>query len=114
MDFAKYVSMPSQKALYFCPARDLEDQFEGAYGRCVGAVTLHDIRSRADVKLIRLARRRADRMRDETTVNSWSLGKSESAAMWGLYLGSGLGIAVRSTVGRLCDSLSDLDTEPLF
>jgi len=42
-------------------------------------------------------------------VNCWDGGDDESLAMWSLYAGLDSGVAIRSTVGDLIDSIGDLD-----
>lgn len=41
-----------------------------------------------------------------TFIHCWHSGHTESMAMWNSYAGRGAGVAVRSTVGALCDSLN--------
>lgn len=53
---------------------------------------------------------RISHLRETTYVSCWSLGKSESYPLWKIYLDGSLnGVAIRTTVGRLHNSLKDSD-----
>ena len=84
MDFTKYVSMLHRGALFFTRADLLPDQFEGL---------------RAPRRQAR--REEQQRLREQVCLSSWHRNEHESAAMWRIYLSSGEGVALRSSVVRL-------------
>jgi hypothetical protein len=89
MDFTKYVAMLHRHALFFSRADQLPDPFEGASGRRV-------VRHLGDESA---ARRRV-------FLSCWHQNAHESAAMWRIYLTSGEGVALRSSIARLEDAFS--------
>jgi hypothetical protein len=45
------------------------------------------------------------RLRKRTFVNCWHMNEHEPASMWAQYVRQGVGVALRSTVGRLMDAV---------
>jgi len=108
MDFTKFVSLLDHEALYFARADQLGDPFEGSY-----TPVNQEMRPLwAEAQGLPLdvfddlehARRMSPLL---TFISAWHLNNIESAAMWSLYLRSSEGIAIRTTFGRLCESLAD-------
>jgi hypothetical protein len=108
IDFTKLVSMLVTRTLFFCRSDLLDDRFEGSMPQA-NARASHDVRIRVPA---------ADGGRDEvglaewrsalpkrTYINSWSIGRYESVALWRLYVGERDGVALRSSFGRLTRSL---------
>jgi hypothetical protein len=130
IDFTKLMSMLVNRTFFFCRSDLLDDRFEGSMSR---ANLLERERQRAegaDEAAAQLWAELASRHRAEprrTYVNSWSMGRHESVALWRLYVGDREGIAIRSTFGRLARSLEaeprpvhigavhyiDYDTDPI-
>lgn len=92
MDFTKYVAMLHGEGLFFARADEMPDPFEGRYGRG----------RRPDQRGLQAAQS----LRERVLLSCWHENENESAAMWRIYLSGEDGIAIRSTVARLCDSLS--------
>lgn len=106
MDFTKFISLLSKKALFFPRADNLGDPFEGSFPKInikkrkgalttlsgPGLITLSDFYKRF-LKC--------------TAINSWHINNDESDAMWKLYIKGGGGISIQSTVGRLKNCLKD-------
>ncbi|NUP07319.1 MAG: hypothetical protein HOW73_14795 [Polyangiaceae bacterium] len=88
MDFTKYVSMLHRGALYFARADQLPDPFEGVGRRTRRGA--HDAGSRRQ---------------DRVFLNCWHQNEHESAAMWRIYLSSQEGVAIRTSVKRLQETL---------
>jgi hypothetical protein len=114
MDLTKFLSLLDQKALFFCRADLLGDSFEGSYPK--GAAVEGDldvgfsaaINAKEAVESIITAMSMAEERKHArlfVLVNCWHIGSHESAAMWNLYLRSGEGIAIKSTVEGLTNSL---------
>jgi hypothetical protein len=109
-------SLLESSSVYFVSAREFDDQFESSVtapeyknrlrGFPHGSVDLDLFEphvSKAFQELTRL-----------TKVNCWHQNDGESAAMWKLYLPTGKGVAVRSTVGALMSSLREFRLKPEY
>jgi hypothetical protein len=114
MDLAKFLSALDRESLFFCRADLLGDLFEGSYprGAAVEAgleqAIATSINAKNAVESIIETTATAEarkQVRPAVLVNCWHIGGHESAAMWKLHLRSGEGIAIKSTVERLINSL---------
>lgn len=108
MDLAKFVSLVSRPALYFSAAAELGDPYEGALPKKAitdrkktlgtapgpGGLTADEM-----ISNMRRASLRA------VIVSCWHMSDDESAFMWDLYADKG--IAVKTTMRRLRDSITD-------
>ncbi len=116
MDFTKLVSILDQEALYFARTDTFEDPFEGSSPRSnilARQIVPPNVPPGGEASyLTQMARMGEfmDNLRKHVFVSCWHLNESESAAMWKLYLKSGEGIAIQSTVGRLKSALQPADT----
>lgn len=130
MDFVKYVSLLSKRALYFCRADYLGDDFEGAYGlaskksnwdnqvleffknaianppkghKCI--YNQHEIQSKAKSLLSDFEKGRT-KQREFTFISCWHENEHESEAMWRLYSCYMKNVvAIRTNHGCLYESL---------
>jgi len=114
MSLDKFVSLLQRRALFFCRSDRFEDRFEGSYPR---GASIEDALAQMDVTFIGdpdLPKRRelAEQMlrsrrqsREAFLVSCWHINEHESTAMWKLYAQSNNGIAIKSTVGKLKDSI---------
>lgn len=93
MDLARFLELLESQALFFGSAAGMRDPWEGAFGP--GSTVDPDYVEHLKVM----------RTREMTYLNCWSVGEVESAALWDLYQRDGKGVAVRSTWGRLTQSL---------
>ena len=104
MTFEKYVSLLDQRALFFPKVSALvkEDPFEGSLTKSVHSwlATLDDPT---------IFYKALCEYRNRVLVNCWHENAHESAAMWKLY---GNSVAIRTTCGRLRDSL--IDSQPAY
>lgn len=105
MDFTKYVDMLDSQTMYFTLANDLKDPYE---------CSLYPFLSRS----LRQSCENGDPMREDIKtmlnlfpkiffVNCWHISKTESAALWQIYLKSNEGIAIKTTVGFLKKAVSN-------
>ncbi len=107
MDFTKFVDMLEKESLFFSRLDLLADKFEGALPQGdVFPEKLLASAPEADGKrlaewLNSTTRSTAKNIRRAVFVNCWHRNKHESAAMWGLYLKSDEGIAIKSSFSRL-------------
>jgi hypothetical protein len=106
MDFPKFVYLLTTRRLYCSRIDRLEDAWEGWYP-AAPMQSSADSQDEAErtISLHGLARF-LEQFRREIFVNCWHMGRQESAAMWKIYTLLGQGIAIRSTVGRLKESLA--------
>ena len=101
MDFTKFVSMLSSRALFFSRADQFSDQWEGAK-------TVQNVLRRptvfggfaAEAPVFHRA------LRLHTFISCWHLSDIESAAMWKLYVSQNDGIAVQTTFAGLTQSFT--------
>ena len=114
MDFAKYVSLLEDRALFFVRADKLgDDPFEGAWSE-VNSTTLKlgkGLPTGSDLsnKLLawRLIASKAKEDRRFTLINCWHASDHESEAMWKLYSGIGYGLAIKTDFKTLVHSFTD-------
>jgi len=112
MDLAKFLDLITHKRIFFPNGSTLSDQYEGTMPEAV-------IESkRAELKASGLTGRdlneemfiykmyEADSMINLSLISCWTAEKEESYALWKIYLGGQkLGCAIKSTVGRLIESI---------
>lgn len=105
MDFTKFVSLLHSSALHFTRVDKLEDPFEGSFPRVNVRLRSKRFKGNMPPKDIKLLSEFYKQFVKHTFVSCWHLSKYQSAAMWKLYLQSNEGIAIRSTFGKLKESL---------
>jgi len=113
MDFTKFVAMLEDRALFFTNISTFTDSFEGF----LSTPTANDFRSVPDdIEPEEAARRREVGEynlsfmrwgRSLLYISSWHRNEHESAAMWRLYLKSGEGVAIQSTVAKMINSFEN-------
>jgi hypothetical protein len=122
MDFSKYVAILENRALYFSRYDKLDDPFEGAlseqnidtHAKGYTAMLFElgtdpqlldtDLDSYNHMILHHTQKRLLGNFHKERIflmINFWHMNHHESVAMWDLYVRTGEGIAVQSTIGRL-------------
>lgn len=111
MDFTKFLGLLETRHLHLAPLIKFNDPFEGHPPRSIVAA-YQDMAGKIEPEEI--ARRKAiiehnlKTFRDSRQLmfaSCWHMNETESAAMWSLYLRSGEGIAIRTTLDRLENSL---------
>lgn len=108
LDLAKLVALLKDRAIYLSRADRLEDPFEGSTTRLVTEErAAHLIEEGSSPKFAEAWSKALRETRSYTYVNCWHLSPYESAAMWSLYARQGLGVAIRSTIPRLTQTLTD-------
>jgi hypothetical protein len=120
MDFTKLVSLLQKRALFFPSARTLQkiDPWEGEYSK----KQLDNIRDYERYRLEREGKtvtyekikdwtdgweKRKQVDIDNSYISCWHYNSIESAAMWGLYLKSNEGVAIRTDIGSFKDSFKN-------
>lgn len=115
IDLTKLLWILQEEKLHFHLLAEFEeDNFEGTLPRATrdaARVSLEESDNIADNKILGLLNHSQDAARNLSQVNCWHAKDGESAAMWKLYSSSGRGVAIKSTVGNLMDSLSESKTD---
>ena len=103
LDFSKFVALLSSGTMWFARADQFEDQWEGHYPLAEGPEPTAErlLAAGHEPEIVRLHGNLRHTMRYMTYLSCWNQSSVESAAMWKLYLPSGSGVAIRSTVGRM-------------
>ena len=94
LDLPRFISVIQTRQLYFSQSSMMKDKWEGA-------VAGHDVHARVDARLMSMFNARQTHY-----LNCWYVSKFESAGMWDLYQHGSQGVAIRSTWGRLTDSIT--------
>ena len=111
LDLSKFAAMLVDSDLYFARADTLGDSFEGSYPvenrarRAEPYKVLGLPKSEVD-GLMALHADRAEKWPRLVFVSCWTMRDWESAALWKLYSSVDRGVAVRSTLRRLRESLT--------
>ena len=115
MSFAKFASTLHKGELFFPRATNLGDRFEGTLPQPHVDYWL-EVAKRSEVqdveRLYKFFRDTPSAMRPYHFISCWSENPDESAALWTYYTRGSETVAIRSTFGRLCDSLKD-ETKPV-
>jgi len=113
MDFTKFVAMLENKAIFFPNISSLPDPFEGFYTTptverfrgITEGIEPEEAARRREVGEHNLAMMKQGR--NLLYVSAWHINEFESAAMWELYLKSGEGVAIQSTVTNMIVSFNN-------
>lgn len=117
MDMEKYFDLITSEEIFLAAAAVMEDPWEGSTGpedeiarSLFVALAQAQLGSeeRAEEKIAQIEADRADDNR-RVFINCWHRSHYESAAMWSLYGPRGKGIAVHTSVKRLCTSIGNWD-----
>jgi hypothetical protein len=112
LDFSKFIDMLNRQKLYFPRLDKLDDPFEGV----CPLPSLDSIMKKLEIpfseeKTRGFQKHYSKYIKQTTAVNCWHLNSFESAVMWKMYVKSGEGIAIQSTVRRLKDSISNSEDD---
>ncbi|WP_430389597.1 hypothetical protein [Dyella sp. 20L07] len=98
MDFTKFISLLETRQLYFNRCDRFDDPYEGTVTRGTASLMRDQGQPEKDIAAyIEFSKV----WRQQMYVNCWSKSEYESAAMWGLYLQTTEGVAIRTTASRL-------------
>lgn len=106
MDFTQFVSLLENESLWFSRLDQFEDPFEGALPDAnISTFDIrykkHDLQIEGYKKYVEFTKS----LKKMIYSNCWHQNDRESAAMWKLYLEGPLGVAIKSTVDDLRDSI---------
>lgn len=100
LDLTKFMSLLERCELYFSPAENFADQFEGSWSRPSIEARQKNVDISAELSdFYRVFRK-------FVLINSWHMNEYESMAMWKIYLAAAEGVAIQSTVQRLEESFA--------
>ncbi|OHB63601.1 MAG: hypothetical protein A2Y76_02665 [Planctomycetes bacterium RBG_13_60_9] len=101
MNFERFKDLVEREALYFCAIDKLkkEDPYEGSQYAC-------KLLSQAPLLAAQQFAAQVSQCGPTIAVNCWHANESDSVAMWKIYAGQGKSVALRSSFGRLVESLS--------
>lgn len=94
IDFTKFVDLITSSNLFFCRADNFDDPFEGIFR----------LKDYEDTKGMFESEHLTKKF---YFLNCWHINQHQSDAMWRIFLKTGNGIAIKSTVGKIIDSLKD-------
>lgn len=108
MDLTKFISILDKNALFFTRADKLGDPFEGSSTEAIlksrSKSEIHSQKTGKRLPIKSISKNVIKSKILNTIVSCWHMNKSESAAMWRLYLASNEGIAIKSTYSRFIKS----------
>jgi hypothetical protein len=98
IDLAKFHDMLETSSLFFCRADKFSDPFEGSLPK-----REYDYRNKQG--FVEGFEQLHLKMKKFTLINCWHINENESDAMWRLYLKTNEGVAIQTTIGKLCFAL---------
>lgn len=113
LTFPKFINLISYGALWFCRLQHLIDEYEGQFPeKALSAMRdkneetkRHFPHPEHQKQIDEWPERNVSDGRSLTAVNCWFIGEHESEAMWNEYVGSSEGVAIRSTIGAVWNSV---------
>lgn len=101
MSLDKYIDLLYRKELFLCRLDKLIDPWEGSWSKQeIEESPYKEDDLKGPDGLIQEFKR-------WSFINCWHINKHESAAMWDLYSSRNAGIAIKTTIGKLKDSLKE-------
>lgn len=98
IDLPKFLSLIHTRELFFPPFKFLDDSYEGSMRWMLSESFIESFS--------KFTQDQYTYIRKYSFVSCWHANDYESAAMWKLYLSNNQGIAIKTTVGKLTNSLS--------
>ncbi|HEX2925421.1 MAG TPA: hypothetical protein VHP38_04070 [Ruminiclostridium sp.] len=107
-DLIKFLTLVNGE-LYFARADSFKDKYEGAIPKRTFQSLIEHFRACSGLKddeAIKLEFQNIfNEKKKKAAISCWHINDTESAAMWELYSKAGFGIAVKTTISRLTDSI---------
>ena len=107
MSFEKFVSILKTKSLFYTKAYKFEDTLEGIRPQLIMGAYKKALTCHAPEEHILGVIKILEIMRRHVMCNCWHQNEEESSAMWDNYSNHNSGIAIKTTVQKLKNSLSD-------
>jgi hypothetical protein len=110
ISFEKFLDLILTSEMFFTNLTRLTDKYEGTMFESNFQLAMNSAKKYDDYyqvkKEILEEQVEINNLRNYTLVNCWTLKRHESFALWKIYVGSGPGIAVRTTVSNLINSIN--------
>lgn len=100
MSFQKFIDLLINSQLYFCNLSMLTDKYEGMITNSNLIIDEKNVFSNIQRKI------NNEKLKHLTLVNCWTMQRHESYALWKIYGGKEPGVSIRTTVGRLRNSIN--------
>jgi len=104
VDLYKWLDLLQTSELHLTRADQMEDRWEGSYSE-VNLALRPSLYGEQWAIMAPAMPQMYQHGRTHTYLNCWYLGSGESYAMWKIYDAAGKGVAIRTTAGRLKESL---------
>jgi hypothetical protein len=118
MGIEKFFHLLMAKQLFFSRLSRMTDKYEGALPEELVIERIKQIKSEEigdPFDIIHKERKEIEKFRHFTFLNCWTINRTESYALWKIYLkGSTGGIAIKSTVSKLRRSIENIKTILVF
>lgn len=98
LDFEKFVDLITSSKLFFCRSDNFEDPFEGIF-RLKDYETTKNMFDDQHIT------------KQYYFLNCWHINENQSDAMWKIFLKTKNGIAIKSTVGNIIESLKESEDD---
>lgn len=124
LDFSKFVALLENKSLFFSKVDSFEDKFEGVHN-AISKDDHYDITNNGEMiripyPLDKRARNNSenykkfisqtiDSLKASVGINCWRFNKNDSHAMWKIFLNSNEGVAIKTSINSLKNSLPSLN-----
>lgn len=106
MSFAKFMDVLTTSTLYFCRADQFEDQFEGYVNQALNKRIdneFYEFKNAAEMR--NDLKYQLNKLKELTLVNCWNICKTDSFGMWKSYCSDIDGVAIKSSIEGLKESL---------
>jgi hypothetical protein len=113
LDFSKFIALLETKKLHFTRLDDFYDKFEGAYSASDYERFLsHDLLAKIEKPL--LSQLIDISVRLGNFASCWHMNNHENYGMWKSYINSKEGVAIKTTVGNLMQSLQNSNNSIVY
>lgn len=102
MNWEKFISLLDYRALFFCLLNNLEDPFEGSLSLANFPRIKDTTLEQSFIEMYHAP----NGLRAYNAVSCWSINNYQSNLLWDNYVRDGEGIAIRTTVSKLLESIN--------
>ncbi len=115
LSLEKFLDLLLNSQIFFSNLTKLTDKYEGTIFQSNYKMAISAIKDDPDFKnqkaeIIR-EQNEVNNLRNYTLVYCWTLKRHESFALWKIYVGTNPGVAIRTTVSKLRQSINTTDQE---
>ncbi|HWB27083.1 MAG TPA: hypothetical protein VG738_16485 [Chitinophagaceae bacterium] len=117
-DLAKFLSLLSKRALFFCRLDKLEDKYEGVTAEKNYLTRVNWYEQIKHFSQTPLTKEQIEtkvaqhyefekKVREVNCISCWNKDSRETAALWKIYSDFGKGIMIKSSIGRIKDAMKE-------